>query len=95
MVIVIEFFMMKEDRDPIIIYDLKIQVGDTYKSIQKKIKALNITYNLYEQEGSNPMIDMEFVSKKFGKINVAIVCSQHDKQHVLLVTILYMDIIHD
>ena len=91
----LEFFMMKEDKDPIIIYDLKIQLGDTYESIQKKIKALKITYNLYEQAGSNPMIDMEFVSKKFGKVNVAIICSQYEKQHVLLVTILYMDIIHD
>ena len=89
------FFLMKEDINPVKIYDLAITKDDTYQSIQKKIKAFKITYNLYEQEGSNPMIDMEFVSKKFGKVNVAIVCSQYEKQHVLLVTVLYMDIIHE
>ncbi|UTC61381.1 hypothetical protein E4O05_07365 [Treponema sp. OMZ 787] len=91
----LEFFMMKDDKDPIIIYDLKIQLSDTYESIQKKIKALKITYNLYEQEGTNPIIDMEFISKKFGKVNVAIVCSQYEKQQVLLAAVLYMDIIHE
>ena len=83
---------MKEDMNPVKIYDLAITKDDTYQSIQKKIKALNITYNLYEQEGSNPMIDMEFVSKKFGKVNTTIVCSRYEKQNVLLVAVVYMDI---
>ena len=86
------FFFMKEDMKPVKIYGLEITKDDTYQSIQKKIKALKITYNLYEQEGSNPMIDMEFVSKKFGKVNTTIVCSRYEKQNVLLVAILYMDI---
>ena len=86
------FFLMKEDINPVEIYDLVITKDDTYQSIQKKIKAFKITYNLYEQEGSNPMIDMEFVSKKFGKVNTTIVCSQSGKQDVLFVAVLYMDI---
>ena len=86
------FFLMKEDINPVKIYDLAITKDDTYQSIQKKIKAFKITYNLYEQEGSNPMIDMEFVSKKFGKVNTTIVCSQSGKQDVLFVAVLYMDI---
>ena len=86
------FFLMKEDMKPVKIYDLEITKDDTYQSIQKKIKAFKITYNLYEQEGSNPMIDMEFVSKKFGKVNTTIVCSRYEKQNVLLVAVVYMDI---
>ena len=86
------FFLMKEDINPVKIYDLAITKDDTYQSIQKKIKAFKITYNLYEQEGSNPMIDMEFVSKKFGKVNTTIVCSQSGKQDVLFVAVVYMDI---
>ena len=89
---VFSFFLMKEDMKPVKIYDLEITKDDTYQSIQKKIKALNITYNLYEQEGNNHVIDMEFVSKKFGKVNTTIVCSRYEKQNVLLVAILYMDI---
>ena len=83
---------MKEDMKPVKIYGLEITKDDTYQSIRKKIKDLNITYNLYEQEGNNHVIDMEFVSKKFGKVNTTIVCSRYEKQNVLLVAILYMDI---
>ncbi|AIN94499.1 hypothetical protein H0R90_03490 [Treponema putidum] len=86
------FFLTKEDMCPVKIYDLEITKNDTYESIQKKIKALNITYNLYEQEGNNHLIDMEFVSKKFGKVNTTIVCSRYEKQNVLLVAVVYMDI---
>ena len=86
------FFFMKEDMKPVKIYGLEITKDDTYQSIRKKIKDLNITYNLYEQEGNNHVIDMEFVSKKFGKVNTTIVCSRYEKQNVLLVAILYMDI---
>ena len=86
------FFFMKEDINPVKIYDLAITKDDTYQSIQKKIKALNITYNLYEQEGNNHVIDMEFVSKKFGKVNTTIMCSRYEKQNVLLVAVVYMDI---
>ena len=86
------FFLMKEDIKPVKIYDLAITKDDTYQSIQKKMKALNGTYNRYEQEGNNHVIDMEFVSKKFGKVNTTIMCSRYEKQNVLLVAVVYMDI---
>ncbi|WP_253730217.1 hypothetical protein [Treponema sp. OMZ 790] len=90
-----EFFITNEDTDPIVIYDLEIRPDDTYNSIQKKIKALKITYNLYEKEGTNPMIDMDFISKKFGKVNITIICAESGRQPVLMATALYMDLIHE